>query len=81
MYRHKKRDIEMEEVVLRPDSKGRVSLGELSQGVSSYRVKKGENGQLTLTPYTEIPFSEKWIFENKEILEKVKQQLQQENSE
>ncbi|WP_010301819.1 hypothetical protein [Candidatus Odyssella thessalonicensis] len=71
----------MEEIVLRPDSKGRVSLGELSQGVSSYRVRKGENGQLTLTPYTEIPFSEKWIFENKEILEKVKQQLQQEKPE
>ncbi len=67
----------MEEMILRPDSKGRVSLGDLSQGVSSYRVKKEENGQLSLTPYTEIPFSERWIFDNKEILEKVKHHLQQ----
>ena len=27
---------------------------------------------LTLYPYAEIPFSEKWIFENKELLEKFK---------
>jgi len=65
----------MEEVILRPDSKGRINLGELSQGVSSYRVSIGENGSLTLNPYLEIPFTEKWIFENKEILEKVKQQF------
>lgn len=68
----------MDEIILRPDSKGRINLGDLAQGVSSYRVSKGENGQLTLSPYTEIPFSDKWIFENKEILEKVKQQLMQE---
>ena len=62
----------MEEVILRPDSKGRINLGDLAQGVSSYRVIKGEDGQLTLNPYAEIPLSEKWIFENKDILEKVK---------
>ena len=69
----------MENIILRPDSKGRINLGELAQGVSSYRVSLGENGSLTLNPYLEIPFTEKWIFENKEILEKVKQQVQQEN--
>lgn len=68
----------MEEVILRPDSKGRVNLGEFSQRVSSYRVCIGENGSLTLNPYLGIPFTEKWIFENKEILEKVKQQFKQE---
>ena len=67
----------MEETVVRPDSKGRLNLGDLSQGVSSYRVRKEENGQLILTPYTEIPFAEKWIFENKDLLEKVKKQLKQ----
>jgi hypothetical protein len=30
---------------------------------------------LTLIPYAEIPFSDKWIFENEELLEKVKQHL------
>jgi hypothetical protein len=67
----------MEETVVRPDSKGRLNLGDLTQGVSSYRVRKEENGQLILTPYTEIPFAEKWIFENKDLLEKVKKQLKQ----
>ena len=68
----------MEEIMLRPDAKGRINLGDLAEGVSSYRVHVSENGKLTLTPYTEIPFSEKWIFENKEILEKVKQQFEKE---
>jgi hypothetical protein len=71
----------MEETVVRPDAKGRLNLGDLAQGVSSYRVRKGDDGQLILTPYTEIPFAEKWIFENKELLEKVKQHIKQENAE
>jgi hypothetical protein len=68
----------MEEIILRPDAKGRVNLGDLAQGVSSYRVNFGENGKLILTPYAEIPFSEKWIFDNKEVLEKVKEQFEKE---
>jgi hypothetical protein len=62
----------MSEIILRPDSKGKINIGELAQGVSSYRVVIGENGVLTLYPYAEIPFSEKWIFDNKELLEKFK---------
>ena len=65
----------MDEVILRPDSKGRINLGDFAQGVSSFRVIKGENGSLTLNPYLEIPFTEKWIFEDKDLLEKVKQQF------
>lgn len=65
----------MEKMILRPDAKGRINLGELAAGVSSYRVNISENGNLMLVPYTEIPFSEKWIFDNEEALEKVKQQL------
>jgi len=68
----------MEEIILRPDSKGRINLGELSQGVSSYRVIKGENGSLILKPYLEIPFTEKWIFENKDILERIKKEFHNE---
>jgi hypothetical protein len=71
----------MEETVIRPDSKGRINLGDLAQGVSSYRVIKAENGQLILIPYSEIPFAEKWIFENKDLLEKFKQHIKQENAE
>jgi hypothetical protein len=54
---------------LRPDSKDKINIGDLAQSVSSYRVVIGENGVLTLYPYAEIPFSEKWIFENKGLLE------------
>jgi hypothetical protein len=62
----------MTEIILRPDSKGKINIGELAHGVSSYRVVIGEYGVLTLYPYAEIPFSEKWIFENKDLLEKFK---------
>lgn len=71
----------MTEIILRPDSKGRINLGDLAAGVSSYRVTIGDHGKLTLTPYAEIPLSEKWIFENQDILEKVKQQLKKKQEE
>lgn len=35
---------------------------------------EGQNGILTLYPYAEIPFSDKWIFEDKVLLEKFKQE-------
>ncbi|WP_198027265.1 hypothetical protein [Candidatus Paracaedibacter symbiosus] len=47
----------------------------MAKGVSSYRVRKEENWKITLTPFVEIPFSEKWIFNNQEVLEKVKTSL------
>ena len=69
-----------ETIILRPDSKGRVSLGEIANNVSSYRVTVEENGIVILAPYTEIPLSEKWIFEDKELLEKVVQQMKAEQT-
>lgn len=68
----------MDNITVRPDAKGRVNLGDLAQGVSSYKINILENGQLLLIPYAEIPFSEKWIFDNKDVLEKVKHHLRQE---
>ena len=62
----------MSNAVLRPDAKGRISLGEIAKNVSSYRMTVQENGKILLEPYFEIPMSEKWIFENKELLEKLK---------
>ena len=67
----------MNESMLRPDAKWRVALGELAKGVSSYKISKNENGQITLTPYTEIPYSEKWIFENPDLLEEFKKHVEQ----
>jgi hypothetical protein len=70
----------MADIVLRPDAKGRINLGEIANNVSSYRVTVENNGKVTLEPYAEIPLSEKWIFENKELLEKIKLQVAQEQT-
>ena len=68
----------MNNIVLRPDAKGRLNLGDIAKNVSSYQVTVEENGRVILEPYAEIPLSDKWIFENKELLEKIKQQIAQE---
>jgi hypothetical protein len=67
----------MNEIIIRPDAKRKINLGDLAKNVSSYRVTKDEDGKLTLIPYAEIPFSEKWIFEDKDALETVKLHLKQ----
>ena len=66
--------------MLRPDAKGRIALGELAKDVSSYKITKNKDEQLILTPYTEIPYSEKWLFENPELIEKFKQHLKKNQS-
>lgn len=62
----------MKNTIVRPDSKGRISLGEITRNVSSYRITVKENGQLLLDPFVEIPLSDKWIFEDKNLLNKLK---------
>ena len=64
----------MTNIILRPDSKGRLNLGSIANNVSSYKVTVASDGKVTLEPYAEIPLSEKWIFDNKELLEKIKEQ-------
>ncbi len=66
---------------LAPDSKGRITLGKLATGVSSYSVNKQKNGCILLEPFVEIPAQEKWLFENKIALSKVKKGLEQANDE
>ena len=53
---------------LRPDSKGRITLGKLAEGVSSFRAQQMEDGSIVLHPYAEIPAREHWIFKNPEAL-------------
>jgi hypothetical protein len=57
---------------VRPDSKGRITLGKLAEGVSSYRVKLEAHGKIILEPYAEIPARERWLFENPETLRRVR---------
>jgi hypothetical protein len=66
----------MQSTILRPDAKGRINLGEIARNVSSYRITVETNGQILLEPYVEIPLSDKWIFENKELMNKLKQEKQ-----
>jgi len=62
--------------MVRPDSKGRITLGHLADGVSGFSIKK-DKGKIILEPYAEIPLHEKWLFDNKVALQKVKQGLKE----
>lgn len=52
------------EFTVRPDAKGRVTLGKLAKGVSSYRLHQESDGRLVLEPYVEIPERERWLYKN-----------------
>jgi hypothetical protein len=69
-----------ETIILRPDAKGRIALGEITNNVSSYRVTIEDNGKVILEPYAEIPLSEKWLFDDKELLEKIIKQIKAEQT-
>jgi len=56
---------------LRPDKKGRISLGEFAKGVSSFSVEQDEIGRIILDPQVEIPLREKWLYANKKALRSV----------
>ncbi|MEZ5691969.1 MAG: hypothetical protein R3D71_09955 [Rickettsiales bacterium] len=56
---------------LKPDAKGRIALGKLADGVSSFHVSVDRENRIILDPYTEIPAREAWIFGNKEALSSV----------
>jgi len=62
---------------LRPDSKGRITLGSLARGVSSFRATQDECGRIILEPYAEIPAREKWLFDNPAAREAVRTGLRQ----
>jgi hypothetical protein len=60
---------------VRPDAKGRIFLGNLAHGVSSYTITTKTHGRIVLEPNIEIPAREKWLWENKAILQQVKKGL------
>lgn len=73
MKAHNRRD----DKILRPDAKGRISLGAIAKGVSGYKVTVNpKTHAVTLDPYTEIPLAERWLFENPEALRRVRQGIQ-----
>lgn len=48
----------------RPDERGRITLGALTNGVSRYDVYIDEAGVVTLLPFKEIAASEAWLYGN-----------------
>jgi hypothetical protein len=62
--------------IVRPDAKGRITLGSLANGISSFAVVQKDE-KIILIPFAEIPAKEKWLFDNKKALQQVKQGLQE----
>ncbi len=64
--------------VLRPDAKGRLTLGALAKGVSGFEITVDAiNHRITLQPLMEVPAREQWLHMNEKALKKVKIGLQQ----
>lgn len=63
------------EITLRPDSKGRIALGKLADGISSFRVHRESDGRLVLEPFVEIPERERWLYKNPVALAAVEEGL------
>lgn len=61
--------------IVRPDAKGRITLGRLAAGVSGFAVSETKDHKIILEPYVEVPAYEKWLLSNKEALKKVNQGL------
>ena len=64
-------------LTIRPDAKGRITLGKLAKGFSSFRATLDDEGRIILEPFAEIPAREKWLFENKSALTAVREGLDQ----
>lgn len=60
-----------------PDDRGRITLGELAKGVSSYIATFAQDGTVTLTPMVEIPARERWLWDNKDAMAMVQRGLEQ----
>jgi len=65
------------ELTLRPDAKGRIALGPLARGISSFKASVDPRGRIVLEPFMEIPAREKWLFENPDALTAVRRGLTQ----
>ncbi len=62
---------------VRPDSKGRITLGKRAKGFSGYTLRERDDGSILLEPLVEVSAKEAWLFRNKEALASVKRGLEQ----
>ncbi len=62
--------------VVRPDSRGRLTLGQVAKA-KSYRVMVNDAGQILLDPVVSIPERELWLWQNPDALASVQRGIQQ----
>lgn len=60
---------------VRPDSKGRITLGKLASGASSFKAYKDKKGRIILEPQVEVPAAEAWLWKNPAAMKAVQQGL------
>ena len=64
------------EITVRPDAKGRITLGKLAEGLSGFKVTKNSDGSFHLLPLKEIPEREMWLYRNPEAMAAVLEGLE-----
>lgn len=62
---------------VRPDAKGRIVLGKLAEGISSFQVTRDKQGRLILEPFMEVPAQEEWLYRNKDAMTSVMRGLKE----
>ena len=60
---------------VRPDSKGRITLGILAAGASSFKAFRDTKGRIILEPQVEVPAAEAWLWQNPAAMKSVQQGL------
>ncbi|MBB1250444.1 hypothetical protein [Rhizobium sp. G21] len=65
----------MKAITVKPDAEGRVSLGALAAGVSSYRISQRPDGSLILQPTSDVSADEAWLQNSPKALEMVERGL------
>lgn len=61
---------------IQTDSKGRIYLGDIAKGITTFRVTRDGDQRIILEP-EQIPEQEKWLFENPIALASVRRGIQQ----
>ena len=70
------RDFQEVKDVVRPDSRGRLTLGQVVKA-KSYRVMVNDIGQILLDPVVSIPEQELWLWQNLDALASVQRGIEQ----
>ena len=68
-----------EKITLKPDSKGRIALGKLLNGVSSVHAYVDDENRIILIPFKEIPLTELTEKEAESILKEMLSQVTKES--